>query len=296
MLIEKDSTNPYVSVLMTIYNAESYLKEAIDSIISQTFENWELIAVDDGSTDNSPAILSNYKDTRIRVWINSTNIGRTPALRSAFEQSRGEYIAILDADDISHPERFARQVEYLNQHPDVGLVGSWAKRIDKHGSVILDFKPSTEKDQLYNSLAWKNPFVHSSIMYRKKLALQAGGYPKTYIYAQDYALILNIINLSQVAMIGEYLCKLRISNSSMTESKEYNKIRLMEGILLYEKAAEDVSLSRTAYTKNKCRLALLNFKLGWGHAKDREGSKAVSFIIEGIKNILLIFVNSRTHS
>ena len=107
---------PRVSVLMTIYNAEPYLKEAIDSIVAQTFGEWELIAIENGSSDGSRAILDSYQDERIRCFCLPENIGRTPALRYAFEQAGGEYIAVLDADDVSHPERFKKQVEYLDQH------------------------------------------------------------------------------------------------------------------------------------------------------------------------------------
>lgn len=290
MVIEKSLTNSGVSVLMTVYNAELYLKEAIDSIVSQTFDNWELIIVNDGSTDKSERILLNYEDSRIRVFSYSQNIGRTSALCIAFEQARGEYIAILDADDISHPERLAKQVKYLNENPHVGLVGSWAKRIDNNGNVIADFNPPIEKTKLYNSLGWTDPFVHSSVMYRKYLAQQVGGYPKTYVYSQDYAFILNFVKISQVAIMDEYLCRLRIVNSSMTWRKEYNQIRLMEAILLFQKAAHEISLSKTASIKNRSRLALLNFKMGLFQSKEKNKWNTIKFIIEGLKNIILIFV------
>lgn len=255
-------SNPSVSVLMTIYNAEPYLKEAIDSIIFQTFENWELIAIEHGSTDNSLALLSSYDDPRIHVFVYPENIGRTNALCKAFGQAQSEYIAILDADDISHPDRLAKQVKYLNENPEVGLVGSWAERIDKDSNIIANFNPPIEKTQLYNSLGWTNPFVHSSIMYRKYLAQKVGGYPKNYIYAQDYALTLNLLKVCQVAIIDEYLCKLRILNSSMTfGNNEYNKIRSKESKLLFQRAAQDIPLSAMAYIRNRIKLAILNSKI-----------------------------------
>src|SRR3972149_9086486 len=104
---------PMVSVLMTIYNAEPYLRAAIDSLISQTFPDWELIAVENGSTDGSLSVLKDYADPRVRVFQQKKNIGRTPALRFAFDQARGDYVAVLDADDISSPDRLARQVAFL---------------------------------------------------------------------------------------------------------------------------------------------------------------------------------------
>ena len=108
------SSKPRVSVLMTIYNASLFLRESIDSLIAQSFLDWELIAIENGSTDDSPAILADFKDPRIHCFSFPRNIGRTPALVFAFNQARGEYIAILDADDVAYSQRFALQVEFLD--------------------------------------------------------------------------------------------------------------------------------------------------------------------------------------
>src|SRR3990172_57674 len=147
MTSQVNHTMPMVSVLMTIYNAEPYLRAAIDSLISQTFPDWELIAVENGSTDKSMSVLKDYSDHRVRVFPLEKNIGRTPALRLAFEQARGDYIAVLDADDISAPDRFARQVEFLDQHTDVALVASWAQQIDEHGKVFDVFEPPANQEE-----------------------------------------------------------------------------------------------------------------------------------------------------
>jgi glycosyltransferase involved in cell wall biosynthesis len=253
-----------VSVLMTIYNAEPYLREAIDSLIAQTIPDWELIAIENGSMDASPAILSSYDDPRLKSVVLPTNIGRTPALRYAFEQARGEYIAVLDADDVSHPERFARQIEYLDQHPEVGLVGSWAEYINGRSDVVAGFKPPIERGELYDSLGWMNAFVHSSIMYRTRLGRHIGGYPEAYIYAQDNALILNIAKVSRVAMIGEYLCRVRVTRSNMTRSSKYRITVATEELMLLKQAARDLSLSKKAVKQNKLRQAVSQLKIGAG--------------------------------
>ncbi|MDE2223595.1 MAG: glycosyltransferase family 2 protein, partial [Candidatus Omnitrophica bacterium] len=135
---------PRVSVLMTIYNAAPFLQESIDSLLTQSFQNWELIAVENGSTDTSAEILAGYKDPRIRVFHFSQNMGRTLALIQALGQSRGEYVAILDADDVAHPLRFARQVEFLDNDPETVLVGSWVQHIDEKGRVFKTWEPPTE--------------------------------------------------------------------------------------------------------------------------------------------------------
>lgn len=253
---------PKVSVIMTIYNAGPYLKEAIDSIVAQTFDDWELIAVENGSSDQSPAILAGYKDGRIRVFSLPKNIGRTPALRYAFERAQGEYIAVLDADDVSHTERLARQVGYLDQQPDVGLVGSWVEYINEQNEVVAEFMPPVERGELYDALGWMNPFVHSSIMYRTRLGRETGGYPEAYIYAQDKALILNIARVSELAMIREPLCKLRETRSSLTRSSKYSITVATEGLLLLKQTVKELSLSKKALKQNQLRQAASQLKLG----------------------------------
>lgn len=253
---------PKVSVIMTIYNAAPYLKEAIDSVVAQTFPDWELIAIENGSSDRSPEILAGYKDDRIRPFVLAENIGRTPALRYAFERAQGEYIAILDADDVSLPERLAQQVEYLDRQPDIGLVGSWVEYINEQSNVTGEFKPPTERGEVYDALGWMNPFVHSSIMYRTRLATQMGGYPEAYIYAQDKALILNIAKVSQVAIMGKSLCRFRDTGSGFTRSPKYRITIATEGLLLLKQTARDLSLSKKALKQNKRRQAVSLLKLG----------------------------------
>jgi glycosyltransferase involved in cell wall biosynthesis len=165
---------PKVSVLMTVFNAEPYLKEAIDSVIKQNFYDWELIAVENGSTDRSPEILRHYKDERVRQFFLPKNIGRTLALNYALEQAQGEYIAVLDADDVSNPDRFTKQVAYLDQHPETSVVGAWAMHINARGEEVGRFTPPINEHDLYDMVGWMNPFVHSSIMYRGEEAKKLG--------------------------------------------------------------------------------------------------------------------------
>ena len=250
-------------MIMTVYNAGPYLKEAIDSLVAQTFENWELIAVENGSSDGSPAILTGYRDERIRMFALPENIGRTPALRYAFERVEGEYIAVLDADDVSHPERLKKQAEYLDQHPEVGLVGSWADQINEQGEVIADYKPSSENLELNESLGWSNPFVHSSIMYRADLARKTGGYPENYAYAQDYALILNIARETRVALLAEPLIQWRILKTSITRSPEYAVTAAREGFLLFQIAGQNGSFSKSSLKRKQLSQAVSQLKYGY---------------------------------
>lgn len=277
------ATVPRVSVLMTIYNAEPYLRAAIDSIIGQTFLDWELIAVENGSTDKSMSVLKNYADPRVRVFPLEKNIGRTPALRLAFDQAQGDYIAVLDADDISLPDRLARQVEFLDLHPDVALVGSWAQHIDEHGKVFGVFEPPDNQEELQDCLGWTNPIVHSSAMYRRHLAQEVGGYPEGIVWAQDLGLTLALARRAKIAMIADHLCQLRVLTASMTRSRKNQILVANEALLLFRRAADTLQLSAKARRLNRRAMAIAKIKLGV--ATLRSGS-----FREGLKMVLHGFV------
>jgi hypothetical protein len=254
---------PRVSILMTIYNADPYLKEAIDSIVLQTFQDWELIAVENGSTDSSPAILASYDDPRIRTFALGKNIGRTSALRYAFDEARGEFIAVLDADDLAHTSRLERQVAYLDRHLALGLVGTWAEEIDLIGNVVGMHRPPAATADLRNLLGWSNPFVHSAIMYRSALAREVGGYPAHVTYSQDYSLILQIARRSEVGMIEGFFCKHRSSAGSMTNDPSLRLVRAEEELQQLREAAGILRLSPTAVRRNRHRQAVAKLKIGF---------------------------------
>lgn len=280
-----DQRAPRVSVLMTIYNAESYLKEAIDSVIAQTSDDWELIAIENGSSDNSPEVLASYKDERIRVFLLPENIGRTPALRFAFEQAHGTYFAVLDADDVAHPRRITRQAEYLDQHPDVWLVGSWVEQINDRSEVVGSVEPPTAESDLYESLGWSNPFVHSSIMYRADRAKQLGGYQADYAYAQDFALILSIARNSRVSILGEYLCMYRITTSNMTRNPRMLLRLGQEELALLREAEEGLQLSAVTAKRNHHRQAVAQMKIGVALVKEAK-------VVDGLKRIIAAVIRN----
>jgi len=274
---------PRVSVLMTVYNGGSFLRESIESVLAQTFTDWELIAVDDGSSDASPAILADYyADPRVRVFPLPKNIGRTPALRHAFDQARGEYIAVLDQDDLSHPERLARQVAFLDQHSDVVLVGSWAKYIDEEGNVFAKFMPPTNGDEFPDCLGWGNPIVHSSAMYRKQAAVMAGGYPEQFNYAQDYGLILALVQLGKLAIIDDYLCKLRAVKGGMTRSSRHRMIVSSDLLALSQYAAKTLPLSTRSRRLNRRAIAISEIKYGLAQMSDKHRLSGLKMIICGV--------------
>ena len=239
---EGASCLPKVSVLMTVYNGAAVLQEAVDSLLAQSLDDFELIIVDDGSTDQTPAIIAALDDPRIVKLHPGRNIGRTPALNLALEAARAPYVAVLDADDIDHPDRLRCEAELLDQNPDVLLVGSWSHVVSlKDNKPLYDFTPATEN--LRQQLGFDNPISHSSSMYRRKEALAVGGYPLQFRYAQDYALWVRLAAIGEVMVIPAYLLTLRHHDANMSFTAAYSAARAYDGWAITCLALEMIPLS-----------------------------------------------------
>jgi len=208
--------SPRVSVLMSVYNGARYLRDAVDSILGQTFTDFEFIIVDDGSTDETPAILNSYTDPRIVRLRNETNIGLTRSLNKGLVVARGEYVARQDADDVSLPRRLAKQVEFLDGHPVIGLVGSAYEEFYEDGrlqrAVQMPLQPADIREQLF----YGHCFCHGSAMARIRCLHAVGDYDEEYEVAQDRDLWLRLAERFDLANLPEVLYKLRISVGSVT--------------------------------------------------------------------------------
>ena len=211
---------PKVSVIMSVYNGEKYLREAINGILNQTFTDFEFIIVNDGSTDNSLKIIQSYDDERIGIINNKKNIGLTKSLNKALKQARGEYIARQDADDVSLPNRFEEQIRYFEEHPETALLGTSIYKIDENGEIvgkhIVLAKPS-KKDLLKG-----NQFNHGSTIFKKEIIDKVGGYNELIRYSQDYELWLRIAKQYKVRNLTQVLYKLRFhdENVGLTNTEE----------------------------------------------------------------------------
>ncbi|BAZ42345.1 glycosyl transferase family protein [Calothrix sp. NIES-4101] len=211
------NNTPKITVLMPVYNGECYLQETIDSILSQTLCDFEFLIINDGSTDYTKEIICSYNDPRIRLIDNESNLGLTKCLNKGLQLAKGELIARQDADDISYPERFAQQVDFLETHPEVALLGTWYNIIDAQGNIVGQGEKPCKCTQIRWELSFCCSFIHSSVMFRKSTILeQVGFYDETFIYAQDYDLWCRIACKLKVANLNEYLLKLRLNPSSMT--------------------------------------------------------------------------------
>ena len=294
MEVPQEKIKARVSVLMTIYNAEPYLKEAIDSILTQKFSEWELIAVDNGSTDQSAEILSTYDDPRVHVFGLPDNIGRTPALRYAFEQARGEYIAVLDADDVALPERLARQVEFLDNYDDVVLVGAWTQVIDEKGRITSTLKPSTNSEEIHDCLGWATPMAHSSVMYRSVAASKVGGYPKEFAYAQDMALFQALSKVGRLAVIDDFLCQWRTSAKSFTHSSQNRLLIAYEQMALCRFARQFLPLSARSRSINRLATARAEVRYGLAMLRNKSFFSGLDNIFRGLVRCpTLIWQNDR---
>lgn len=212
-------STPLVSVLLAVYNGGLLLDEAIHSILAQTFTDFELLVIDDGSTDDSSQRAASFNDPRIRILRNETNIGLTRSLNRGLAEARGEYVARQDADDISLPNRLAAQVEFLRSNPSVVLVGTSAVRINPKGTRIgTNDMPTTHEAIRWASLV-DNPFLHTSVMFRRAVVQEAGGYDEEFVVCQDYALWNRLAAKNRVANLPERLVLMREHESSMTRSQ-----------------------------------------------------------------------------
>lgn len=212
--------SPQVSVILPVYNAQSYLRESIDSILSQNFEDFELIIINDGSTDSSWEIISSYADERI-VLIDQENAGLPVSLNRAIQVAKGQYLARQDADDVSLPTRLAEQVAYLNAHPQCALLGTWA-------DIVMDSTPTDRglyhphlNGDIQIKLLFFNCFVHSSVMIRKSALEKSGLYPEDpdKFPPEDYDLWLRIAKYHEVANLPKSLLQYRELESSISRSK-----------------------------------------------------------------------------
>jgi glycosyltransferase involved in cell wall biosynthesis len=210
------SKDPLVSIVMPVYNAQEFLNIAIDSILNQTYKHFELILIDDGSTDNSASIIRNYDDKRIK-YHHQKNQGLVKTLIKGFGLAEGEFVARMDADDISYPERLERQVAYLKKHPKTALLGTCYDLIDLDGRIIDRSYHLTEPDDIYGEFLVRNPFGHGTAMMRRTYYEAVGGYdPDEPI--EDYELWWRIAKNYPVANLPEFLYGWRVNPTGISHS------------------------------------------------------------------------------
>jgi GT2 family glycosyltransferase len=212
-------TDPQVSVVIPVMNGEAWLAAAIESVLFQTLTDFELIIVDDGSTDASPDIIAamRARDARIRAVRQPRQLGLVRALNAALAVARTPLLARLDADDLALPQRLAVQVRQFSERPDLVLLGSWAEKIDDSGRRIGEARPEPDPGRLALILQRRNPFVHSSVMMRTAVVKRLGGYREAFLGAEDFDLWLRLSERGVIANLPETLVRYRVHGGSFSK-------------------------------------------------------------------------------
>lgn len=194
-----------VSVVMSYFNDENFVAAAINSVLSQTFSDFELIIVDDGSTDSSFKIAKQFDDKRIKILRNGENRGIVYSLNRGIKYSKGEYIARMDSDDISKKDRLKKQLDFFKRNNLVAICGTWAVLINEKGDFIKKTELPVTNEEIKRNLIKFNPFIHSTMMFRRSLIENGGFYRKDFEGAEDYELVVRISQKYKLANIPEYL-------------------------------------------------------------------------------------------
>lgn len=234
---------PRVSVITTVHNGERFLAAAIESILAQSFTDFEYLLVDDASTDGSGAIIASYAaaDPRVIPLHKPLSINHSHAINAALPRARGEFVAILDADDLAHPERLAQQVRFLDANPDVGVVGAQVEQIDGEGRVrhVMAFPTSWTLARWV--ILFGTPVLHSAALVRRALLAEIGGYSVQWKYANDYSLWATLIDRTRITNLPETLVSYRRhaqQTSSTTSTPQQGEVWL----LIYRMLAERLGL------------------------------------------------------
>ena len=234
-----DHGSAFISVLMPVYNAERYLRKAVESVLAQTYGNFELIAVDDGSTDRSKDILDGFaaRDQRVRV-MSRPNTGIVGALNDGLAAAKGDYIARMDADDIAIADRFALQIAYLEEHPECIALGTAVKVIDSSGNVVDEHAPATSHEAIEAGLLRGNggALYHPTAMFRANAIRAVNGYDPAFCKAEDLDLYLRLSRTGQLANLPTIGLKYRHHLKSTNFVHRQKQTDLIVKILARERA------------------------------------------------------------
>lgn len=223
--VDPTKDTPLVSVLMLTYNGARFIKEAIESVLSQTYPHVELIIIDDGSADRTKEIIRGFTDKRIRYICHEHNAGLLVRRKESLNLAEGAYVAVLDSDDLWLPTKLEKQVDHLGAHPDCVLVGTWITRMDERGAMIGTTKYNSDDLSIRASILMRNQFAHSSVLMRKDALDRTAGY--RFPLDEDLDLFLQLGLQGSFANIAEALTCYRIN--SMGQSR--NKIGMIKNVL-----------------------------------------------------------------
>jgi len=214
-------SNPPISVLMPAYNAEKYIAVAIESILGQTFKDFEFVIVDDDSTDNTWAIIQRFaeKDKRVVPIRNKGNLKIAKTLNTGIKLARGKYVARMDADDWSYPDRLEKQHHFMEEHPEVGIMGGTMVIVNEVGKVTGERRYYARDKEIRKSIFKFSPFCHPAVMIRKSVLEKSGLYDPRYKSSEDYDLYFRIGLHAKFANLEDRLIRYRVLPGSLTTGK-----------------------------------------------------------------------------
>jgi glycosyltransferase involved in cell wall biosynthesis len=299
-------TIPLITVLMPAYNAARFIAPAVESVLCQGFTDFELLVVDDGSTDDTVAVVQSFTDARIRL-LQLPHRGIAAALNAGLQEAKGKYIARFDADDICYPKRLQVQYDFLNAHPDYFICGCAADYITEEGEYVFTYQPP---GFLYKDLLLlyktKCPFIHSGVMYVKVAVLQAGGYNEHAHAFEDHLLWAQLLDTAKGCNIKEVLLQVRLNPQSVTIDERWRPQRFIEiksrAIATKQISPEDGAVllnilkqQDDGVTKEAAYHTLIGKKFLWDNSRPRTArqhlKKAIGLKPAGIKNYGLFLLS-----
>lgn len=228
-------SGPRISVLMPVYNAEKFLKPAIDSILNQTFKDFEFLIINDGSTDSSKKIILSYKDSRIKFFENKKNLGVTRTLNKGLRLAKGKYIARMDADDISLPDRLQKQVEFMAKNPQVAVCGTWVQIVDDKTLRHEIWKSPGDFESVKSLALFYSPVYHPTVLIRNEALKKYNlSYSLSFPHAEDYALWVRIMEKAKVINLQEVLLLHRILSDEKGKIYQQKQLKSANRIRLYQ--------------------------------------------------------------
>lgn len=274
---------PKISVIMSVFNGEEFLRETLDCVMAQNFSDWEMIIVNNCSTDGTQNVLDEYDDPRIRIISPESHGEIGVGLRLALSQARGEYVAVQDADDLSLPERLKDQSKVLDDDDSLGLVSGWYDLIDGQGKKIGEGRPPENQQELIDAMQVSNPIAHSACMFRRYATDQSGGYPLEYSYGCDLGLIIRLLKFNwKIAVQPKVTIKLRqhINQSStiakLSIARSYDAARVAKEITRIKGASvPSLRLGKRNITKR-------TLQYGMALAADKQWSMAFRQLVSAI--------------
>ena len=242
-------SNPKISVIMPAYNVEKYIAEAIESILNQTFKDFEFIIIDDGSTDRTWEIIQEYskKDSRIIAFKNKRNLKICKTLNKGIEIARGKYIARMDADDWSYPDRLEKQYKFMEENPEIVISGGTMEVCNEKMEVLNQRKYNLSDEAIRKKLFRYSPFCHPCTIYKKRVAKKMGGYNEYLFDAEDYDFYFRLGLYGKFGNLPDVIFKLRTRSQSVSQAR----LRRQEKLTLYirVKAVMEYGYKMTAVDK-----------------------------------------------